>query len=71
MSDNAISFHYINPHELHMMEYLIYHIRPYAQIFHHQELPEKIALSDIKEDGSIINRQEKILLQIPSGLPIP
>ncbi|XP_063233285.1 glycoprotein-N-acetylgalactosamine 3-beta-galactosyltransferase 1-like [Bacillus rossius redtenbacheri] len=37
-SDSAVSFHYVSPNLMYVLEYLIYHLRPYG-ISHHVETP--------------------------------
>uniref|UniRef100_A0A1B6DQC5 Glycoprotein-N-acetylgalactosamine 3-beta-galactosyltransferase 1 n=1 Tax=Clastoptera arizonana TaxID=38151 RepID=A0A1B6DQC5_9HEMI len=42
-SDTAITFHYLSPSEMYVMEYLIYHLRPYG-ITHHVPKEENSTL---------------------------
>ncbi|XP_060803314.1 glycoprotein-N-acetylgalactosamine 3-beta-galactosyltransferase 1 isoform X1 [Amyelois transitella] len=47
-SDHAISFHYVSPDMMYVMDYLIYHLRPYGISFGTGDLP-KILRNSTKE----------------------
>ncbi|XP_055594162.1 glycoprotein-N-acetylgalactosamine 3-beta-galactosyltransferase 1-like [Uranotaenia lowii] len=46
-SDNAISFHYVSPNQMYVLDYLVYHLRPYGIVAHSQPLPKKLSLNEI------------------------
>ncbi|XP_073821327.1 glycoprotein-N-acetylgalactosamine 3-beta-galactosyltransferase 1-like [Musca autumnalis] len=41
-SDYAVGFHYIEPGQMHVLDYLIYNLRPYGITYAHEPLPKKI-----------------------------
>lgn len=52
-SDNAVSFHYVSPNQMYVLDYLIYHMRPYGITRLPQPLPDKLLFSDITGDDQI------------------
>lgn len=58
-SDNAISFHYVSPNQMYVLDYLIYHLKPYGIVPYSQPLTGKITLNELIELGNLdINKKE-------------
>ncbi|XP_067621746.1 glycoprotein-N-acetylgalactosamine 3-beta-galactosyltransferase 1 [Eurosta solidaginis] len=45
-ADTAISFHYISPNQMYVMDYLIYHLRPYGVVNAPEALPERLKVGE-------------------------
>ncbi|KAK6617834.1 hypothetical protein RUM43_014062 [Polyplax serrata] len=57
-SDTAISFHYITPNEMYLLEYLIYHVRPYGINHNTLATPSKdlyyLRFNSVTPDGTSV-----------------
>lgn len=49
-SGNTISFHYVLPNEMYVLDFIIYHLRPYGIVANSQPLPEKLQFDDISNE---------------------
>ncbi|XP_039296956.1 glycoprotein-N-acetylgalactosamine 3-beta-galactosyltransferase 1 isoform X2 [Nilaparvata lugens] len=65
-SDHAISFHYVSPNMMYVMEYLIYHLRPYG-ITHTYQNPRTTPPYLISNNNSNISATSADSQQQPNG----
>ncbi|XP_034097879.2 glycoprotein-N-acetylgalactosamine 3-beta-galactosyltransferase 1-like [Drosophila albomicans] len=45
-SDNAVAFHYVSPGMMYVMDYLIYHLKPYGIVREPHRLPHKLNVGE-------------------------
>ncbi|KAH8274129.1 hypothetical protein KR044_011429, partial [Drosophila immigrans] len=46
-SDNAVAFHYVSPGMMYVMDYLIYHLKPYGVVREPHRLPSKLNVGEL------------------------
>lgn len=59
-SDNAISFHYVAPNAMYMMEFLIYHLRPFGIAYNPKIRTELLEIAPV---GNVDQRQTNISIE--------
>ena len=62
-SDSAISFHYVSPNLMYVMEYLLYHLRPYGidSMVHFKPSPDVAATDDLNSEPAVTPQPQQTI----------
>lgn len=60
-SDDSTTFHYIAPHDMYVLEFLIYHLRPYGIIRDYKEMTQILSQQSLRK--KLVQKKYKKLLK--------
>jgi hypothetical protein len=71
-SDSAVSFHYVSPNQMYVMEYLLYHLRPYGidSMIHFHNAEAEADKADLKKKIDCDSKTDKNCKKEESAAPL-